>query len=105
MTETVRKSEGTKSRSTAKAKPAAEVTSTVKLNEAQLNGAAEAKAAKPRKTAAKKAKVVVMAAPAAVSQEQVAQLAHRFWFERGCQHGHHEEDWFRAEQELRGKAS
>ena len=40
-----------------------------------------------------------------LSREQVAQLAHRFWAERGHQHGHHEEDWYRAEQELRGKAS
>jgi hypothetical protein len=40
-----------------------------------------------------------------VSQEEVAALAHRFWAERGYQHGRHVEDWFRAEQELRGKAS
>jgi hypothetical protein len=40
-----------------------------------------------------------------LSREQIAQLAHRYWIERGHQHGHHEEDWFRAEQELRGKAS
>ncbi len=40
-----------------------------------------------------------------LSREQISQLAHRFWSERGHQHGHHEEDWFRAEQELRGKAS
>ncbi len=39
------------------------------------------------------------------SPEEVARLAHRFWAERGRQHGKHEEDWFRAEQELRGKAS
>jgi len=39
------------------------------------------------------------------SHEQIAQLAHRFWAERGHQHGHHEDDWLRAEQELRGKAS
>jgi len=37
--------------------------------------------------------------------DQIAQLAHRYWVERGGQHGRHEEDWFRAEQELRGKAS
>jgi hypothetical protein len=43
--------------------------------------------------------------PAAHSHEQVAQLAHRFWAERGHRHGHHVEDWLRAEQELRGKAS
>jgi hypothetical protein len=40
-----------------------------------------------------------------VSHEQVAMLAHKFWTERGYQHGHHEEDWLRAEQELLGKAS
>jgi hypothetical protein len=40
-----------------------------------------------------------------VPYERVAQLAHQFWAERGHQHGHHEDDWFRAEQELRGKAS
>lgn len=40
-----------------------------------------------------------------VPHERVAQLAHQFWAERGHQHGHHEEDWYRAEQELRGKAS
>ena len=40
-----------------------------------------------------------------ISHEQVAMLAHRFWIDRGFQHGHHEEDWLRAEQELLGKAS
>lgn len=40
-----------------------------------------------------------------VPHDRVAQLAHQYWAERGHQHGHHEEDWFRAEQELRGKAS
>ena len=41
----------------------------------------------------------------AIPHDQVAQLAHRFWNERGRAHGHHEEDWFRAEQELRSRAS
>jgi len=40
-----------------------------------------------------------------IPHDQVAMLAHRFWAERGRQHGHHEEDWFRAEQELRARAS
>ncbi len=64
--------------------------------------------AKPRKTAVKKADAVeksAASAPAAVSHEAVAQLAHRFWAERGHRHGQHVDDWFRAEQELRGKAS
>jgi hypothetical protein len=39
------------------------------------------------------------------SHEQVAQLAHQFWAERGYQHGYDAEDWFRAEQQLHAKAS
>lgn len=64
---------------------------------------------KPRKTAAKKVEstpeVTAAATPQVVSHEEVALLAHRFWAERGHRHGSHVEDWFRAEQELRGKAS
>jgi hypothetical protein len=40
-----------------------------------------------------------------VSREEIALLAHRLWIERGHQHGHDAEDWFRAEQLLIGKAS
>lgn len=72
--------------------------------------------AKPRKTAAKKA-ATETAAPSTPSvaannvteirhsHDQVAQLAHKYWAERGHRDGHHLEDWFRAEQELRAKAS
>lgn len=34
------------------------------------------------------------------THEQVAKLAHRYYEERGWQHGFHEQDWYRAEQEL-----
>jgi hypothetical protein len=61
--------------------------------------------AKPRKTAASKSAALANVTSITVSYEEVAQLAHRFWAERGHQHGHHEEDWFRAEQEIRQKAS
>jgi hypothetical protein len=78
--------------------------------------------AKPRKTAAKKDNVLTMtgapqskgsqsngsqsfSAGKSFSHDEVAKLAHRFWAERGCQDGHDEEDWLRAEQELRGRAS
>ena len=64
--------------------------------------------AKPRKSAAKKveaAEVTPIDQPRVVSHEEVARLAHRFWAERGHQHGNPADDWFRAEQELRGKAS
>lgn len=43
--------------------------------------------------------------PARVTHEEIARLAHRFWIERGRQHGRPEDDWLRAEQELRAKAS
>jgi hypothetical protein len=91
--------------------------------------------AKPRKTAAKTAPVAAEPTPIApasapvpavtvavaeakangsaaaaaktvsFSREEVARLAHQFWAERGHRHGSAEEDWFRAEQALRNKAS
>jgi len=48
-----------------------------------------------------KSKVTEMKA----SPEQIAQLAHQLWAERGYEHGHDAEDWLRAEQMLLGKAS
>jgi len=68
--------------------------------------------AKPRKAPAKKSANGAEANPVAenhipvalgrsVSQEEVARLAHCFWQERGHKHGQHEEDWYRAEQQLR----
>jgi Protein of unknown function (DUF2934) len=35
--------------------------------------------------------------------EQITALAYALWQERGCPDGNPEEDWFRAEQELRTK--
>ena len=52
-----------------------------------------------RKTSAKVSEI------RAISRDEIATLAHRFWAERGFQHGHDAEDWLRAEQELLGKAS
>jgi hypothetical protein len=60
---------------------------------------------KTTKAAPHKSVATSKAAAPSASPEQIAKLAHRFWAERGHQHGHHEEDWFRAEQELLGKAS
>ena len=34
--------------------------------------------------------------------ETVEQLAYRFWQERGCPAGSPDEDWYRAERELKG---
>jgi Protein of unknown function (DUF2934) len=75
-----------------------------------------ATAAKPRKAPAKKAASAAKADPVAangnvatmerpVAHDEVARLAHTYWQQRGHRHGQHEDDWYRAEQELRGKAS
>jgi hypothetical protein len=72
---------------------------------------------KPRKPAAKKkadmpsnvTEITVtreqMTVTREIPREEIAQLAHQLWNERGRQHGQDADDWFRAEQLLRGKAS
>ncbi len=37
------------------------------------------------------------------SNEEIAKLAHSYWIARGHAHGSAEEDWLRAEQELKAK--
>lgn len=36
-----------------------------------------------------------------VSHDRIAEVAHRYWEERGRQHGSHLDDWLRAEKELK----
>ena len=73
---------------------------------------------KPRKSAAKKkaadtpsnvTEITVtreqMTVTREIPRDQIAELAHKLWNERGRQHGQDAEDWLRAEQLLRGKAS
>jgi hypothetical protein len=67
--------------------------------------AAPAVAAKKTVKAAPKAKTIDVAATSAPSYTEIAQLAERYWAERGWQDGHAEQDWLRAEQELVGAAS
>ncbi|MFN3324917.1 MAG: DUF2934 domain-containing protein [Bryobacteraceae bacterium] len=43
----------------------------------------------------------VAATPAAVSEEEIARLAYSYWEARGYTGGSPEEDWYRAERELR----
>jgi hypothetical protein len=38
------------------------------------------------------------------SYEDIANLAYSYWEARGCQGGSSDEDWLRAEQELRTRA-
>ena len=35
--------------------------------------------------------------------DQIAALAYSYWQARGCPHGTCEEDWFRAEEELKAR--
>lgn len=37
-----------------------------------------------------------------ISDEQIRERAYQLYLERGRQHGSHEDDWYRAESELRG---
>ena len=68
--------------------------------------AAGAKAAPKAKTAAKSAvaagvpEVGAQTAKPQPTHQQIAELAHRYYSERGGKHGYHEQDWFRAEREL-----
>ena len=39
--------------------------------------------------------------PSMSEQEKIALLAYSYWQARGCPEGSSEEDWFRAEEELR----
>lgn len=61
--------------------------------------------AKPRKAAAKKEIAVTEVKATMPSREEVEKLAQLYWAQRGYQDGYAEQDWFRAEQELRQKAS
>ena len=77
-------------------------------------------AARPRRVTTAKARVTKTAAPAETapvavletvsavavpaaqsSTEAIALLAYSYWESRGCQGGSPEEDWLRAEQEVR----
>ena len=79
----------------------------VKVQAVETEGAvkaAPAVAAKKTVKAAAKTKTIDVAA-AAPSHEEIAQLAQRYWVERGWQDGYAEQDWLRAERELLGAAS
>ena len=67
--------------------------------------AAPKAAAKTKAKAAPKSEAVDIAASRTPSYEEIAQLAERYWAERGWQDGYAEQDWLRAERELLGMAS
>ena len=63
------------------------------------------KAKAPAKTATRKTPARAANSNHSPSHEEVSQLARKYWAEGGYRDGHHEEDWYRAERELRSKAS
>lgn len=60
--------------------------------------------AKPTKTSTRKT-VSAAAKPVTPTHEEIKRLAEKYWAARGFPHGTAEQDWLRAEQELRQKAS
>jgi hypothetical protein len=92
-------------------------------NDLSLSAGASAAASRRKPASRTRAKYVVppekpskptaepeIAAPQAVAatpvykpnREEIAELAFLYWQARGCQGGSPEEDWLRAESELRG---
>jgi Protein of unknown function (DUF2934) len=71
----------------------------------KTEGAVEAQ---PRKAPVKKTAGSAQPTPingSGPTHEQIAELARKYWAQRGYIDGHQEEDWHRAEHELRAKAS
>jgi Protein of unknown function (DUF2934) len=66
---------------------------------------APAVAVKKTVKAAPKTKAVDITASRTPTYAEIAQLAERYWAERGWQDGYAEQDWLRAERELLGMAS
>lgn len=81
-----------------------------KPRKAPVKKTAAEPAAEKKPKAAPKAKAVKETTPKVAadtanvkqwpSHEEIARLAHRYYEERGLQDGFHEQDWFRAEQNL-----
>lgn len=58
-----------------------------------------------RKKASKTTETVDKVKAVTPTHAEIAHLAEKFWAERGHTDGYAEQDWLRAEQELRQKAS
>ena len=79
-------------------------TGTVKKTKAPAKAKTTVKAKSAAKSPAKGGTIHV-AATHAPAYGEIAQLAERYWAERGWQDGHAEQDWLRAERELAGAGS
>ena len=85
-----------------KAKTPAKPKATAEAKAAAPKAPAKAKAAKAKSETITVAEQVKAITP---SHHEIAQLAQKYWAERGWQDGYAEQDWLRAEQELMGIAS
>jgi DUF2934 family protein len=76
-----------------------------RVAKSKTNAEADAKPGKPRtqKTAGSARATPINGSEP--THEQIAELARNYWAQRGYTDGHHEEDWFLAEKQLRAKAS
>jgi hypothetical protein len=91
--------------STAPAAPAAKKASKPKASSAAMHKHTAKQSAKPltETVPAVEAAPQVQPQPRAVTHDQIAALAYSYWESRGYQGGSQEEDWLRAEHELRGE--
>ncbi|WP_213804239.1 DUF2934 domain-containing protein [Granulicella sp. dw_53] len=74
---------------------------TVKKPKAPAKTKTPAEAKAPVAVKAKAVKKTAEAKAAPPSHDEIARLAQKYWEERGWQDGYAEQDWLRAEQELR----
>jgi len=78
---------------------------TEKVKKAKAPAKPRAAAGTTKKTTAKKQTVAEKVIATTPTHDEIAQLAKRYWEERGYQDGQAEQDWLRAEQELMQMAS
>jgi hypothetical protein len=73
-----------------------------KAKKAKATAKPRTSAAPSKKSAVKKVAVDKPPAAKTPSREEIAQLAHRYFVERGGKNGADQQDWLRAERELKG---
>jgi Protein of unknown function (DUF2934) len=73
-----------------------------KAKKAKATAKPRTSAAPAKKTTTKKVAVGKPPAAKTPSREEIAQLAHRHFVERGGKNGADQQDWLRAERELKG---
>jgi len=76
-----------------------------KVKKAKAPAKPRATVASAKQTSEKKTTVGKPPTARTPSREEIAQLANRYWTERGRQNGQHDQDWLRAERELKKAAS